>query len=296
MPPPATTAAPATAVPPEVLVICGIGSVQFGAAFADTLFPRAGPAGLVLLRLFFAATVLLAISRPSLRGRTPADLRAAAAFGVTLGALNWSFYEALARLPLGVAVTIEFIGPLILAAAGSRRRSDVAWVVLAGAGVGLLALRGGHQGIHAAGIVLVLFASGCWVCYILLSKRVGAAFARLDGLAIALAVGTVVVLPAGLVQGGSALVAPAVVGGGFAVAMLSSLIPYSLEIMALRRLKASRFGLLMSLQPAVAALAGVIVLHEPLTSVLLIAIAMVVTASVGTSLSVRRAAKPLPEA
>ncbi|MDT4957583.1 MAG: inner rane transporter RhtA [Pseudonocardiales bacterium] len=273
--------------PPQLLLLGSIASVQFGSAFADKLFAQAGPGGLVLLRLALSGAMLLAISRPRLRGRTRADLRAAIAFGLVLGGMNWSFYEALDRLPLGVAVTIEFLGPLTVAVAGSRRLLDAVWVVLAAGGVGLLALRGDNHDIDPVGIALALLAGACWAGYILLSKRVGASFAALDGLAIALAVGTLLVLPVGIAQGGTALLHPGVLAGGLAVALLSSLIPYSLEIVALRRLKASTFGLLMSLEPAFAALAGVIVLSQHLTGILLIALVMVVTASVGTTVTGR---------
>ena len=275
--------------PPQVLLLGSIASVQFGSAFASKLFAQAGPGGVVMLRLLLSAVMLLAVSRPSLRGRSRADLRAAVAFGLVLGAMNWSFYEALDRLPLGVAVTIEFLGPLVVAVAGSRRLLDLAWVALAGAGVALLAVRGDHRHISMLGVTLALVAGTCWAAYILLSKRVGASFASLDGLAIALGVGTLLVVPAGVIEGGGALVRPGVLAGGLAVALLSSLIPYSLEIMALRRLSAAAFGLLMSLEPAVAALAGVIVLSQPLTGILLAAVIMVVTASIGTTVAGRNA-------
>jgi inner membrane transporter RhtA len=269
-----------------------IASVQFGSAFASKLFDRAGPGGVVFLRIFLSAIVLLAVSRPSLRGRSRADIRAAVVFGLILAGMNWSFYEALDRLPLGPAVTIEFVGPLAVAIVGSRRALDTVWVVLAGGGVALLALRGDRHGITGAGIALALIAATCWAMYILLAKRVGSAFAALDGLAIALGVGTFLVLPAGIAQGGSQLLQPAVLAGGSAVAMLSSLIPYSLEIVALRRLSAAAFGLLMSLEPAVAALAGVIVLGQPLSGVLAVAIVMVIFASVGTTVTQRPVTMP----
>jgi inner membrane transporter RhtA len=275
------------AVPPQLLLLGSIGSVQFGAAFAATLFGRAGPAGLVFLRLAMSAIVLLALARPSVRGRSRADLLAAIAFGLVLGGMNWSFYEALDRLPLGVAVTIEFTGPLAVAIAGSRRALDLVWALLAAGGVVLLATRGSHHGVTALGVGLVLVAAACWAGYILLSKRVGSVFPRLDGLAIALGVGTLLAAPAGVVEGGSALGSPVVLGGGLAVAVLSSLIPYSLEIVALRRLRPSVFGLLMSLEPAVAAGAGVLVLGESVSAILLVAIAMVIGASVGITLSTR---------
>jgi inner membrane transporter RhtA len=270
-----------------LLLIGSIGSVQFGSAFAAKLFDRAGPGGVVFLRLALSGLILLAIARPSLRGRSRTDLLAALAFGAVLGGMNWSFYEALDRLPLGVAVTIEFVGPLSVAVAGSRRLLDLLWVALAGGGVVLLALRGSHHGVTTFGVGLVLIAAACWAGYILLSKRVGAAFAQLDGLAIALGVGMLLTLPAGVVEGGTALGHPAVLGGGLVVALLSSLIPYSLEIVALRRMRPGPFGLLMSLEPAVAALAGVLVLGESVSAVLVLAIAMVISASVGTTLTSR---------
>jgi inner membrane transporter RhtA len=271
--------------PPQLLLLGSIASVQFGSAFAAKLFGQAGPGGVVLLRLGLSAALLLAISRPTLRGRTRADLVAALAFGLVLGSMNWSFYEALDRLPLGVAVTIEFLGPLAVAVAGSRRALDLVWVALAGGGVALLALRGSHHGITALGVALALVAGACWAGYILLSKRVGATFASLDGLAIALGVGTLLVIPAGVIEGGAALGRPGVLAGGLAVALLSSLIPYSLEIVALRRLASAAFGLLMSLEPAFAALAGVIVLGQALSGVLLVAVGMVIVASVGTTVT-----------
>jgi inner membrane transporter RhtA len=271
--------------PPQLLLLGSIASVQFGSAFAAKLFDKAGPGGVVFLRIALSAVVLLAVTRPTLRGRSRADLRAAVAFGLVLGGMNWSFYEALDRLPLGPAVTIEFVGPLAVAIAGSRRALDLLWVALAGGGVALLAARGASNDITTAGILLALVAATCWAAYILLSKRVGAAFAALDGLALALGVSTLLVVTPGVVQGGSALTHWDVLGGGFAVAMLSSLIPYSLEIVALRRLSAAAFGILMSLEPAFATLAGVVVLGEHLTAVLAVAIAMVIAASVGTTVS-----------
>jgi inner membrane transporter RhtA len=280
------------AVPPQALLLGSIGSVQFGSAFADTLFHRAGPGGVVFLRLVLSAIVLLALARPSLRGRSRADVLSAIAFGLVLGGMNWSFYEALDRLPLGAAVTIEFLGPLSVAVAGSRRALDLLWALLAGGGVALLATRGSHHGITGLGVGLVLVAAGCWAGYILLSKRVGSVFPRLDGLAIALGVGALLTLPAGVIEGGSALGQPAVFGGGLAIAFLSSLVPYSLEIVALRRLRPSVFGLLMSLEPAVATLAGVLVLGESVGAVLLAAVAMVLAASVGTPLAARPRATP----
>ncbi|HEX8767984.1 MAG TPA: EamA family transporter, partial [Jatrophihabitans sp.] len=252
------------ALPPQVLILVGIASVQFGAAFANTLFAEVGPAGVVLLRLAFASLVLLALTRPRLAGRSRRDLLAVAGFGLVLSMMNWSFYESLNRLPLGPAVTVEFIGPLALAVAGSRKLLDLLWVALAAGGVALLALGGSHGSLSRSGLLLAALAGVLWAVYILLSQRVGSSSAGLDGLALALSLGALVQIPAGVVQGGSALLRPEVVLGGLGVAVLSSLIPYLLELISLRRLSASAFGLLMSLEPAFGALAGVLVLGQRL--------------------------------
>jgi inner membrane transporter RhtA len=274
-------------LPPQVLLLGGIASVQFGAAFANKLFDRAGPGGVVLLRLALGALLMVVIARPSLRGRTRSDWIAVTTYGLILGVMNWMFYEGLDRLPIGVAVTIEFTGPLAVAVAGSRRALDGLWVVLAGGGVALLALRGDRHGVTASGIVFILIAAACWAAYILVSKRVGQSFTALDGLSIAFCIGTLVAVPAGIVEGGTAILQPAVIAGGLAAAVLSSILPYSLELVALRRLSAAAFGLLMCLEPAVAALVGVVVLGQPLTAILSVAIVLVVAASVGTTLTQR---------
>jgi inner membrane transporter RhtA len=281
--------------PAQVLVLGGIASVQFGSAFANKLFQDAGPTGVVFMRVAFGALVLGLIVRPRLSGRSRSDYAAALAFGVVLAGMNWSFYEALQRLPLGVAVTIEFIGPLTVAVAGSRRALDVLWVLLAGGGVALLGLGGSHGAggrLDVVGMLLALLAGSFWACYIQVSQRVGAAFSGLDGLAVALLVGSVLLLPGGLIQGGTALLNPGVLLGGLGVAMLSSVIPYSLELTALRRLRAATFGLLMSLEPAVAALAGVLVLGQPLYLQTGIALTMVIVASAGTTITAKTMAHP----
>ena len=278
------------AIPPQVLILVGIASVQFGAAFAGTLFAEAGPAGVVLMRLTFASLVLMALTRPRLTGRSRRELLTAAAFGLVLACMNWSFYESVHRLPLGAAVTVEFIGPLGVAIAGSRKLLDLVWVVLAGGGVALLAFGGSRQELNLAGLLLAALAGGLWAAYILLSQRVGSSFAGLDGLAIALTLAMVVIIPAGVVQGGSALLRPSVLVGGVGVAVLSTLIPYSLEIISLRRLSAAVFGLLMSLEPAVAALAGMLVLGQQPKPRTVAAIVMVVVASAGTTIEANRSA------
>jgi inner membrane transporter RhtA len=264
------------------LVLAAAGSLQVGAAFAITLFDELGPGGAAFLRLAIAAIVLWAIWRPRIGSHPRSDLRVAGAFGVALGLMNWSIYEAMDRIPLGVAVTIEFAGPLLVAVIGSRRPLDAVWVALAAAGIVLLADPGGGS-VDGLGVFFALCAAACWMAYIYLSKRTGAIFAGGRGLAIAMAVGALVVLPAGLVQGGAALARPDMLAAGLAVALASSVLPYSLELEALRRLPAAVFGVLMSLEPAVAALAGFVVLGQELGAAELIAIAMVVVASAGAA-------------
>lgn len=284
----------ADAVPPEILLLAAVSSVQFGSAFADKIFDRAGPGGVAFLRVLFTAVVLLAIARPTLRGRTRHEIGTVVAYGLTLAAMNWAFYEALHRLPLGVAVTIEFTGPLAVAIAGSRKIVDVVWVALAGGGVVLLALRGGESGVHLVGVLLALVAASLWALYIVLTKRVGASYGAIEALAIGMAVGSFLVLPAGIVEAGSALLQPGVLAGCLGVAVMSSLVPYTLELIALRRLTTAVFGLLMSLEPAVAAVAGVVVLGQALTAVLAAALVMVVVASIGATVTGRvRPDRPL---
>ena len=260
------------------LVIAAAVSPQIGAAFAVTLFDELGPAGAAFLRLAFAAVVLWAVWRPRLTG----DLRLAGAFGVSLGLMNWSFYEAIDRIPLGVAVTIEFAGPLLVAVFGSRRPLDVVWVALAAVGIVVL-VDPGSGSVDPVGIAFALAAGACWMAYIYLNKRTGEAFPGGSGLAIAMAVGALVVLPAGVIQADGALLEPGLLGSAFVVALLSSVLPYSLDLEALRRLPEAVFGVLMSLDPAVAALIGFVVLGQALGARELVGIAMVVVASAGAA-------------
>ena len=260
------------------LVVIAAVSPQIGAAFAVTLFDELGPAGAAFLRLAFAAIVLWAIWRPRLAG----DLRLAGAFGVALGLMNWSFYEAINRIPLGAAVTIEFAGPLLVAVIGSRRRLDGVWIALAAAGIVVLVDPGGGS-MDTVGVGFALAAAVCWMAYIYLSKRTGAAFPGGSGLAIAMVVGALIVLPAGVIQAGGALARPDLLGAALVVALASSVLPYSLELVALRRLPEAVFGVLMSLDPAVAAVAGYVMLGQDLGARELLAIAMVVVASAGAT-------------
>jgi inner membrane transporter RhtA len=272
------------------MVLAAASSLQVGAAFAVTLFDELGPGGAAFLRLALAAIVLCAIWRPSPAG----DLRVAAAFGVALGLMNWSIYESIDRIPLGVAVTIEFAGPLAVAVIGSRRPLDGLWIVLAAAGILLLADPGGGS-VDGLGVLFALTAAVCWAAYIHLSQRTGRAFPGGSGLALAMVVGALVVAPAGFIQGGGALAEPDLLGSALVVALASSVLPYSLELEALRRLPAAVFGVLMSLEPAVAALAGLVVLGQDLGARELLAIAMVVVASAGATLRSAAAVEPVAQ-
>lgn len=278
-------------VPAPLLVLGGVASVQSGAAVATKLFSRVGPGGTVFLRLVLSAALLFVIARPKVGGRPRSDLRLVLAFGLVLGGMNASFYEALSRIPLGVAVTIEFIGPLGLAVLGSRRRRDLGWVVLAAVGVVLLTSGGGH--LDWVGIVFAASAGCLWAGYILLTQRVGAVFPGAQGLTLALVVGAVALAPYGIADGGSGLLDPGVIGRGCFVALLSSAVPYTLEMYALRRLRASVFGVLMSLEPAFAALSGLLFLSQHLQVREWVAIGLVVVASVGATRGARPDELPL---
>lgn len=281
-------------VPPVALVMTGAVSVQFGAAFGATIFDAVGPGGASLLRQAFAALILLAIWRPRLRSYARADLRLAAAFGVTLGLMNLCFYEALARIPLGVCVTIEFIGPVAVAVAFSRRALDLLWIVLAVAGIVLLADPFGAGGVDRTGLAFILAAGACWAVYIVLAQRATRVFDGSTGLALAAAVAWLVpVAPALSETSAGDLLAPSALAIGVAVAVLSSVIPYSLESESLRRMPANVFGVLMSLEPAVAALAGFVVLGQHLSARDVVAIALVIAASIGVT---RTAAPPVIDA
>ncbi|TQJ50974.1 EamA family transporter [Phycicoccus sp. SLBN-51] len=279
--PRASTAAAtrASAVPAPLLVLAAVVSVQFGGALAATLVPEIGAAGSVTLRLLFAALVLGAVARPRLRGHSRSAWLTVVLFGLALGLMNLSFYASLARLPIGVAVTIEFLGPLTLATVLSRRLLDVLAVVAAGAGVTLIsqALTVPLADLDWVGLGLAATAGACWAAYIILSRRTGAAFASLDGLALAMGVALVAVAPFGL--GTVPLWSGEVVAKGLGIALLSSVLPYSLELLALRRLSPRVFGILLSLEPAAAALAGWLVLGQSLTGHQLTGMALVVAAS-----------------
>jgi len=271
------------------LVVAAIASVQFGGALAVHLFASVGPGGAVLLRLATASIVLCAVSRPRLHGRALRQLPLAAAFGLVLAGMNLSFYGAIDRIPLGIAVSLEFVGPLAVAVGGSRRWIDAVWVLLAIAGIVALTHPGTSRPVDGLGIAFALLAGCCWGAYILISARVGRAFERGTGLSLAMCFATLATLPVGIAAAGTHLVAARSLALGAAVGMLSSAIPYSFELEALRRIATSVFGVLMSLEPAMAALAGLIVLGQGLSARALVGIALVISASVGASRRARDA-------
>ncbi|MFL5845325.1 MAG: EamA family transporter [Solirubrobacteraceae bacterium] len=271
-------------MPAPLLVLAAASSVQFGAAIAATMFDDLGPAGTSVFRVGLAALILLAVWRPRVRGVPRGDLWIVFWLGLTLGLMNLVFYEALDRIPIGVAVTIEFAGPLGVAVALSRRRLDIAWVVLALAGIVLLADPGGGS-VDPLGLVFVLIAAALWAAYILLTARAGERFTGGRGLALAMIVAALVPLGPGIAEAGDQLLSPGLVATGAAVALLSSVIPYSLEMEALRRMPRNVFGVLMSIEPAVAALAGFLILGQALGARELVAIGLVIVASIGATRS-----------
>jgi inner membrane transporter RhtA len=280
-------------ISPVWLVIFGILSVQFGAGVAKQLFDEIRPTSMVWLRLVTSALVLTAVARPALRGRSREDWLVALGFGLTLGTMNWAIYQSFARIPLGLAVTFEFVGPLAVALAGSRRVRDLLWVALAGLGVALLGFDSGD--LTAAGVAFALLAGAAWAAYILLSAQTGRRWPGLDGLAVASVIATLLLTAPALASGGGSLLDPRVIALGAAVGMLSSVIPYSCEMTALRTIRPAVFSILMSLEPAAAALAGIVVLGELLSPVQWLAVACVIAASVGATRGGVTIAEPVPD-
>ncbi|MGW1593495.1 EamA family transporter [Streptomyces sp. NPDC002343] len=278
--PPPGTPGRLTSLGPVGLVLAGGISVQFGGALAVTLMPRAGALGVVALRLLAAAIVLLLVCRPRLRGHSRADWGTVVVFGVAMGAMNGLFYEAVDRIPLGPAVTLEVLGPLALSVLASRRAINALWAGLALAGVFLLG-GGGFGELDPIGVAFAVGAGAMWAAYIIFSARTGRRFPQADGLALAMAVAALLFLPLGIAEAGTRLLDPTTIALGSAVAVLSSVLPYTLELLALRRLPASTFAILMSLEPAIAATAGFLVLGQSLAPAQAAAIALVIAASIG---------------
>jgi inner membrane transporter RhtA len=280
-------------VSPIWLVLIGILSVQWGAGLAKTSFDEAEPTTIVWLRLATSAVVLAALARPALRGHSRADWSVVLAFGLCLAVMNWSFYQSFQRIPIGLAVTIEFIGPLTVAVIGSRRPRDLVWVGLAAVGVVLLGLEPGD--LNRAGVAFALLAGAAWGAYIYIAAETGRRWADFDGLAMASVVAAGLLTPLALAKHGAQLDEPRILMIGALVGVMSSVIPYACELVALRTLRPSTFGVLMSLEPAAAALAGFVVVGEVLAVPQLLAIACVVAASVGATRSGSTIADPVPD-
>ena len=277
------------AVPPELLIVVGTLSVQFGGGVATTLIRQYGALQMVALRIVFGAAMLVVFQRARVRGVSRAALASCLVLGVILAAMNALFYVAISRIPLGVAVTIEFSGPLTVAVLGSRRWLDLVWVAMAGAGIYVLA--GGRlEAADLVGVAASLGAGICWGLYIVTGRRVARDWPDGRGLALAMVVAAVLIVPVTLVGSDvrPLLAAPAALAGGVAIALFSSAIPYTAEIAALRRLPAATFGVLMSIEPAIAAAVGFLLLGQVLHGMDLAAIAFVALASAGASLSARR--------
>ena len=285
-----TTPEPRTRVPLGAVgfVLVGLLCQEIGASIAVLVFPQVGPSGMVSLRLVFSAAILLAVARPRLRGIPARNWRVLVLFGLTLGAMNLLFYESIARIHLGAAVTIEVLGPLVLSVIIARRASAWLWAGLAFVGVVLLG-QGGFDDLDLGGVLFAVAAGVAWAFYILASRKTGEVIEGLGGLAIAMSIGAIVVLPFGLGQAGVALFDPAVLALGAAVALLSSAIPYALELIALRRISASTFGVLMSSSPALATAAGFVILQQQIGVLEAVGIVLVIIASVG---AVRMAPPP----
>lgn len=263
------------------LVLLGIASVQLGAGAAKSLFDEVSPIAVVWLRLVTSTVILVLWARPSLRGRSTADWWTVVGFGVCLGTMNWAIYESFSRIPIGVAVTIEFIGPLAVATLGIRRLRDLAWIGLAAGGVVLLGAE--RADFDLLGVSLALLAGAAWAGYLVLSAGTGRRWEGIDGLALASLVAMALVTPAALASGGVGDLDLRLLAIGAAVGVLSSVVPYASELVALRRLHVSTVGVMMSLEPAAAALAGLAVLGEQLDALQWLAIGCVVVASVGAT-------------
>lgn len=280
-------------IPAVWLVIAGIVSVQVGAAIAKGLFDLVPPTAMVWLRLITSAVILLLVARPRLTGHSGRDWLIVLGFGVSLLVMNWAIYQSFARIPLGIAVTIEFLGPLTVAVIGSRRLTDLIWVALAGMGVALLGLS--RATLTLAGVGFALLAALGWAFYILLSAQTGRRWPGISGIAIASMVGAIVLAPPAIVEAGSQMLNPTILALGFAIGLLSSVIPYSFELIALRRIPPRVFSILMSLEPAAAALAAMIVLGEFLRLVQWLAMGCVVVASIGATRTSSTLDQPAPD-
>ncbi len=276
-----------SAVPPPGLVLLAVLSIQLGAAVAIQLFPTLGPSATVFLRVVLSAGLLWLAWRPRIDAKLRRHAGLLLLFGLAIAGMNLAFYQAIARIPLGIAVTIEFLGPLAIAVFGSRRPRDLVWVLLAVAGLALLTPDIGGD-LDPLGVAFAGLGAVGWAGFVLISVRVGRIFERGTGLALAMAVAALLLLPFGVGGMGPALLDPAILLGVLAVALLSTTIPWSLEFEALKRLPARAYGILVTLEPAIAVLVGVVLLGEALTWRTGLAVACVSLAAIGVTFFDRR--------
>ncbi|WP_223635609.1 DMT family transporter [Corallococcus sp. EGB] len=282
------------ALPPIPAVLIAVVSVQGGAALAKGLFPAIGAAGAAGLRLVLASAMLMAFFRPPLSRYTRAQWTAIVPYGVALGVMNLTYYLAIARIPLGLAVTLEFVGPFVLAVVGSRKALDFLWVLFAATGIVLITpWTAKPGGLDPLGVVLALTAGGCWALYILMGGRLSRRVPEGQGVAAGMVVAMLTVLPFMLREGHLERLTPGLFGAGLGVALLSSALPYTLEMMALGQLSSRTFGILMSLEPGVATVAGWVFLREQLTPLQWLAVALVSVASAGATLTAQRPPPPV---
>ncbi|WP_245822778.1 EamA family transporter [Brachybacterium avium] len=289
-----TRAVPMT---PVLFILGSCFSLQFGAALATQLFPAIGSWGTTALRLGIAAIVLLVIVRPKVHRFTRQQWIAVIVFGVVIGSMNGAFYASIERIPLGTAVAIEFLGPLTVAAVLSTRRSDLLWVLLALSGVGLFGVESftGAASLDLLGVLFALVAAVFWGLYVLSSARVGQLVAGQDGLAVAMAVGALTVLPLGAQGAAAGIMDLRLLGLAAGTALLASVLPYTLELAALRQLPRHVFGIMLSLEPVVALLAGVLLIGQGATPLRITAAVLVVVASAGVTLTARRSRPEEPQ-
>lgn len=268
---------------PILGLVAAMTSIQAGASLAKSLFPLAGPEGITTLRLVLAALILGVVWRPWRARLDRPAWKAVALYGAALGLMNLTFYLALERLPLGLTVAIEFIGPLAVALYASRRALDLLWAALAIAGIVMILPIASDARLDPVGLCFVLIAAACWAAYIVFGQRAGRLVPGGAATALGMAVAALVGAPVGIWKAGWTLLDPRVLALGLAVAVLSSALPYSLEMVALRRLKAQTFSVLMSLEPALAALMGYVLLSERLTGRQWAAVACIIAASLGAA-------------
>ncbi len=267
---------------PIGFLLIAILSIQFGSALAKSLFSELGPWGVVALRVTFSALILFAIWRPRLHAQVKSNFKLILVYGLVMTCMNSAFYAAIDRIPLGIAIAIEFTGPLGLSVLKSQKWQDGLWAALAAIGISLLTPLSGAN-LDPVGILLALFAGLCWALYIILAAKIGPALPGVEGLAWGLLVGTVVLLPIGIATAGSALLSPRLLATGVGVAVLSTALPYACEIAALRTIPVKVFGVMLSVEPMVGVLAGFLILGETLSARSLIACLLVSIAAAGAA-------------